>query len=44
VQDDPRTGRTVNNLALQSLVTAFTDDRTIIESSARAAITEVTAK
>ena len=36
--------RAVNNLALQALVAAFAADKTIVdESSARAAVTEVTA-
>jgi hypothetical protein len=37
--------RAVNNLALQALVAAFADDKTIVdESSARIAVTEVTAE
>jgi type II secretory pathway predicted ATPase ExeA len=37
--------RAVNNLAVQSLVAAFADNKTIVdESSARAAVTEVTAE
>ena len=37
--------RAVNNLALQALVAAFADDKTIVDESAtRTAITEVTAK
>ena len=37
--------RAVNNLAVQSLVAAFADNKAIIdESSARAAVTEVTAE
>ena len=37
--------RAVNNLAVQSLVAAFADNNAIVdESSARAAVTEVTAE
>ena len=37
--------RAVNNLAIQSLVAAFADNKAIVdESSARAAVTEVTAE
>ena len=37
--------RAVNNLAVQSLVAAFADSKAIVdESSARAAVTEVTAE
>ena len=37
--------RAVNNLAVQSLVSAFADNKSIVdESSARAAVTEVTAE
>ncbi len=37
--------RAVNNLAVQSLVAAFADNKAIVdESSARAAVTEVTAE
>jgi len=37
--------RAVNNLAMQSLVAAFADTKAIVdESSARAAVTEVTAE
>jgi type II secretory pathway predicted ATPase ExeA len=37
--------RAVNNLAVQSLVAAFADKKAIVdESSARAAVTEVTAE
>jgi type II secretory pathway predicted ATPase ExeA len=37
--------RAVNNLALQALVAAFADDKSIVdESSARTAIAEVTAE
>ncbi|MGC1733937.1 MAG: hypothetical protein WA731_14980 [Pseudonocardiaceae bacterium] len=37
--------RAVNNLALQALVAAFATDKTIVdESSARIAVTEVTAE
>ena len=34
----------VNNLALQSLVAAYAAKKAIVESSARAAVTEVTAE
>jgi type II secretory pathway predicted ATPase ExeA len=37
--------RAVNNLAIQSLVAAFAESKAIVdESSARAAVTEVTAE
>jgi type II secretory pathway predicted ATPase ExeA len=37
--------RAVNNLALQSLVAAFAEDKTIVdESSTRTAVAEVTAE
>jgi hypothetical protein len=44
-QVSPGLPRAVNNLAVQSLVAAFADNKAIVdESSARAAITEVTAE
>jgi len=37
--------RAVNNLAIQSLVAAYASDKAVVdESSARAAVTEVTAE